>query len=466
MMPILTSLLKAKKLILLTFVAVFAVLLLLLAFKHDKYQAHMSFLFRNERAQSLVSADPTQPSPQPEALTEERINSEAEMLGSAEILQAVVVDRGLEKEFLNAQGSNQAAAVERATRKLSKSLVVFPVRKSNVIEITYTSSDRYQSKDVLDSLSKAYFSEYARLHGARGAAGFYKAKLNTIEATLQSTQSNRAKLLGQNGYMLLPEGQSLGLQEVVGLQKLHNEAMASLAETRSRLADVRAEQNGNSPRLVTQKKSSSNQMLVEQLDAKLVDLQNRLTELRMKFAGTDRTVKQTEKQIADTKTALNFAEEMLSEDTTSDINPVRQALDSQANLLSETQAGLISRLKALDAEITEEKKMLSQTEQASIAIDTLNRDIKVLQDSSDFYHAKFLAATVAEEMDSEKFGNVVEATHPTVPVLPVASSFNIRTSFLLATAIALGAGLASARRDQQANPEAAASPSLQAARHF
>jgi uncharacterized protein involved in exopolysaccharide biosynthesis len=466
MTPILISLLKAKKFIFATFVAVFAVLLVLLAFRHEKYEAHMSFLVRNERAQSLVNADPTQNSVQPDDLTEERINSEVAMLSSAEILQAVVVDQGLQKEFLNSNGSNQAAAVERATRKLSKTLVVLAVRKSNVIEVTYTSSDRYQAKNVLDSLSRMYLRDYARLHSARGASEFYNEKLHTIEAALRNAQSSRAKLLGQNGYMLLPEGQTLGLQDLVNLQKLRNEVKASLSETESRLADVRAQQRVNSPRLITQRKISANQMSVEQIDVKLVDLRNRLTELRMKFVDTDPLVKQTEQQIADTKTELNSAQELRSEDITSDINPVRQELDGQANLLSQTRAGLLSRLKTLDLEMRGGENKLSETEQASIAVDGLNRDIKVLQDSSDFYHGKFLAATAAEEMDSEKFGNVVEATHPTVPVLPVASHFNVWTSFLLALFVALGAGLASTRRNLGAGSKVIAPATIQAPSAF
>ena len=59
----------------------------------------------------------------------------------------------------------------------------------------------------------------------------------------------------------------------------------------------------------------------------------------------------------------------------------------------------------------------------------------------DLYSGRALAAAAAEQMDPEKFSNVVEASHPTVPVLPMASRFNIQSSLLLSILLSLGIGL-------------------------
>ncbi len=453
MTMILSMLLRAKKLIISSFLGIFAVLLLLLAIKPGKYQAHMSFLVRNERAESLVSADPGENAVQQSDVTEERINSEVELLGSTELLQAVVKDNGLDGEFLDASKSNKPIAMEKATRKLSKHLEITGVRKSAVIEVAYTSSNRDEAKRVLDSLSREYLSQYAKLHNAGGVAQFYRSKSEALETSLQQAENQRAALLAQNGYMLLPEGQHLGLEEIVDLQKSGHEAAISLADTESRLEKVQSQQRLAAPRIETQEKTSANQYSVEQLNTKLVDLQNRRTELRTKFVDGDPFLVQVDQEISDTKTALNDAQGMNSKDTTSDVNPIREALDSEANQLSQTKAGLISRLAEINRQLEQEKNQLGETEHAGIDVDSLNRNIKVLQESVDMYRTKALAASAAEELDPEKFSNVVEATHPTVPVLPAPSGFNLLTAFLFAAVLSLCIGLASEWRSWSADAE-------------
>ena len=117
MVGLLNMFARAKLVILGTFLVIVCCVLILLALKPDKYEAHMSFLVRNERADLLVSADPQQNSVQHGEITEEDINSEAELLASSELLQGVVEACGLDKEFLNSSGSNKPAAIEKATSR-------------------------------------------------------------------------------------------------------------------------------------------------------------------------------------------------------------------------------------------------------------------------------------------------------------------------------------------------------------
>ncbi len=442
MANLLDMLLRAWKVILLSFVVIFTALLVLLAFKKDKYDAHMTFLIRSERAEDLVSADPAQKMLQQETETEERVNSEVALLGSAELLKAVVLDLNLEKDYLNAAGSNRAVAVEVATRDLSRNLVIGGVRRSALIDVSYTSVDRDRAKAVLDALSKEYLTQYSRLHEAGGAAAFYKAESDALEANLLKQQDERAKLLAESGYKLLPEAQKSSFDRIVELEKSRSDLQATLMENQSRLERVRAQQGASPDRVTTQRRIAANANLVSELSAKLADLQIRLTELRSKFVESDPFVRQVKQQMADTKAALDSAQGLHSEDVTTDVNPLRQTLDGEANQLNQSVAGLNSRARELDRQLAQQRGEISQLEQGRIRVDELSRNIKVLQDSVDLYSGRALAAAAAEQMDPEKFSNVVEASHPTVPVLPVASRFNVRSALLLSILLSFGIGLA------------------------
>ena len=443
MSKLLESLVRAKGVILWSFCLTFLLLLVLLAAKPAKYQAHVTFLVRNERAESMVSADPSQNSLQQADVLEERINSAVELLESAELLQAVVKRVGLQKEFLHGSDGDTALAIEKATRKLSKRLEVVGVRKSALVEVTYTSTNRGEAKLVLDALSAEYLASYARLYNTSGAASFYQGKSRAIERSLQEAEAQRAALIAQSGYRLLPDGQRLSLEELVDLEKGAHEAETSLAETSSRLSKVRAQQGENAVRILTQVKSAGNQYAVEQLNTKLADLQIKRTELRTKFVDGDPLLKENDQEIAETKAALSAAAGVRSEDTTSDINPLRQTLDREAEELSQTKAGLMSRLQDIDRRIGRVRLQLGTLERTSVDVDSLNREIKVFQDSIDLYQGKALAAQAAEDLDPEKFSNIVEATHPTVPVLPAPSPFNLGTAFLFSLFLSLTLGVLS-----------------------
>ena len=266
MVSLLQALLRAKYIILGTFLLVAACVVAVLMVRPKKYEAHMSFLVRNERADLLVSTDAQQNSIQHGDITEEDMNSEAELLGSSELLQGVVEACNLDSEYLNASGQNRPAAIEKATGKLSKNLVITPVRKSALITVDYTSNDRNQSVTVLHELTKEYLAKHADLHTAGTAAAFFREKSASIADQLRSKQEQRASALQANGFSQLTEQRELSLQQMEDTKKSLDEVNVSLAETSSRLAQVRSQQGAADPRLVTQDRISANQQSVERLN--------------------------------------------------------------------------------------------------------------------------------------------------------------------------------------------------------
>jgi uncharacterized protein involved in exopolysaccharide biosynthesis len=415
--------------------------LILLAVKPNKYEAHMSFLVRNERADLLVSTDPQQNAIQHGDITEEDINSEVELLGSSELLQGVVEACGLDKEYLNPARQNGPAAIEKATRKLSKNLLITPVRKSALITVAYTSEDRNQSVRVLNELTREYLAKHADLHTAGNAAAFFRQKSTSIAEQLRAKQEERASLLQTSGYSQLSEQQALSLQQMEDTKKSLDDVNASLAETSSRLGQVSSERAAANPRLMTQDRISANQYSVERLNTMLADMRNKRTELATKFRPGDVLLVQADKEIADTEAALKTAKDINSEDKTTDVNPVWVALDTQVNQLRQQQAGLVSRKSELIEQLGRQRGDIGKMERASIDISELDREIKELENSLDLYRNKAISAGISEDLDTAKISNVVVASPPIVPVLPAPSPFNYVTGFLFAVFFSLGVGL-------------------------
>ena len=431
---------RAGKVIAISFVVIAGLLALVLLLKPAKYEAHMSFLVRNDRAEPLVSADPHQNAIQLGDVTEEQINSEVELLGSSELLQGVVRACGLYKEFNGGGVQATGASVEKATRKLGKNLVVTPVRKSNLITVAYASPDRERSVEVLNELAKEYLAKHLTLHTADTAASFFAAKSVDLQRQLDEAELRRADVLTRNGYEMLPVQKQGEVQQLIDAQRTIGEADASIAETDSRLSTVMAEQRMRQARVVTEEKSSANQYTVEQLNTLLANLENKRTDLAAKFLPGDRLLLEQDQEIADTKRALEAAQAMHADDTTTNVNPLRLALDGEADKLREQRAGLVSRRSNLSLQVARRRGEVGTMEHAEIGVDDLDRQIKELEETLLLYRSKTISAEITDDLDRAKISNVVIAESPIVPALPAPSPLNALTALLFAVFASLGIG--------------------------
>ncbi|HEV2273832.1 MAG TPA: Wzz/FepE/Etk N-terminal domain-containing protein [Acidobacteriaceae bacterium] len=440
MTDIVAALFRAKRLIAAVFLCIFAALLTLIAIMPSKYEASMSFLVRNERADPLISADPHEvPSVQAE-IPEEQINSEVELLGSKELLSQVVRACKLDQDYKGFFSRGEDQAVERATRRLAKDLAVTPVRKASVIKVSYKSSNADRSAAVLRALADAYLDAHLQLHRAGGAYGFFRDQAKIYRGQTEQAEAQLTSFARKNNVTLLPEQKDLTLRRLVELEQARDSAVASLAETESRISSIQAQVKGLSPRMVTEQRSTANQYSVERLNTMLADLKNHRTELAAKFRPGDRFLVETDRQIADTERELEDAKRLRSLDQSTNVNPLHETLLSDLAALKETRAGLISRIAKQNAEIGSVQSLLHRLDAATDQNRDMERNLKEAEDKYLLYSTKEEETRVADSLDRQKISNVVMAERPLVPALPASSRLNFVTAFLFAFLISVALG--------------------------
>ena len=436
MISVLNMFFRAKRLIAIAFVAIFTLVLLYLAIRPEKYEAHMSFLIRNQRAEPLVGSDPHQNSIQLPDVTEIDLNSEVELLSSSEVLRQVVVDCHLAKP----KRGHEDVAIEGATRQLGKALKITPVRNSSLINVTYQSPNREQARDVLATLARVYLQKRIVLHTASQAESFFSGEGLAAQNSLNAAESERAAFLSENGYEGLPQQVQLGLQYVQDLKGQVDGAQASLDETEARLRQVAADRKSTPQRIATQARASSNAIGVQQLLTALVTLENKKTELQTKFKPGDRQILQADQEMRNTQDALKRMETVQPLENTSDSNPAWQALDAEANHLNQTRNGLLSRRDQLIAQYTQEENRLRQMERDTVRVNDLERKVRLATDKYELYQSKTVAARIADGLDAQEISNVILVSQPLVPAIPEAPRVNLFTGFLLALFVSLSLG--------------------------
>src|SRR5260370_21602044 len=142
----------------------------------NKYDARMKILVKNQRVDVAITAEKTSGAAAPTVeneVSENQINSEIELLTSKDLLLQVVTDCGLantETRWFWRSAPPQAVMVETAVNRLTKDLVITPVRKANVITISYSSNSPQASTSVLRKLGELYLDKHLKLNPPPGAS--------------------------------------------------------------------------------------------------------------------------------------------------------------------------------------------------------------------------------------------------------------------------------------------------------
>jgi uncharacterized protein involved in exopolysaccharide biosynthesis len=148
-------------------------------------------------------------------------------------------------------------------------------------------------------------------------------------------------------------------------------------------------------------------------------------------------IQQVDQQILDTRAAMDRASKLTATEEATDVNPLRQSLESE---LAKTQAnsnGLRARAASVSKQIEEYRSSLGALESSTADDDQLLREIK--EDAFFLYSKKREEARIAEAMDRQKIANVVLVQPPRIPQLPKPKlTASLVAGYLLCSLVILG----------------------------
>jgi uncharacterized protein involved in exopolysaccharide biosynthesis len=433
---------RQRRLLLVSFVATFAAVLLY-GLLTPSYQAQMKVLVRRGRIDPVATSTPTQPPLFREEVTEEELNSEVELLRDEQILHQVVKASGLASErrpwFWESATDNQEVQLARAVSRMENRLKVVPVRKTALIAVTYASSDPAQAAQVLNTLASAYLERHLLVRRPSGEFNFFEQQVVQSRRGLEEAASRLIQFTRDQNVV------SAGLERDMSLQKL-SEADASnrqthvtISETIKRIRALESKLQSLPERTTTQLRSSDNPQLLEKMKSKLLELELKRTELLTKFEPSFRLVQEVDQQIAETKVSL--AAEHLA--------PVREETTEQDPNHEWARAELVKAqvdLSALEARATGMSKLLTDYRYSAhrlgddaVEQDELARNLKAAEEKYLLYVNKREEARIADALDQGGILNVTIAEQPRVPALPARSEWSLGLlGILLAGPMSLG----------------------------
>jgi len=437
-----TVLFRRKWLIATLFLTIAAVAAVRTFLLPNQYESRMKILVKNARADVVVTPERTSETTY-HNVTETQINSEIELLKSKDLLEQVVIKSGLAEQRPTTPAVTDVSnslSIENAIRQLEKDLEIIPVKKADIIQVSYTARSPELAASVLQNLRDLYLEKHLKLHRPPGTHEFFKRQADQHKEQLRDAELRLDEFQQSNNVVALDQEKELNLRKMADVKSQLLEANAAISEAGERIAKIQQQLSTLEPRIVTQSRSVPNQQSTERLNTMLLELQNRRTQLLTKFQPEDRLVREVEQQMKDTTAALEKAMKRAAVEESTDLNPLRQTLESELSKEKLQRAGQQARRDDLAKQTQQYQSLLSKLASGTTEHNNLTRAITMAEGTHQLYAKKQEEARIADALDEQKITNVSIAEAPTTTRLPSKPNrpLNLALGLFLASFVSLG----------------------------
>jgi uncharacterized protein involved in exopolysaccharide biosynthesis len=390
------------------------------------YHAHMNVLVRRGRVDPVVTPAPT-PSPmfQRDEITEEELNSQVELLRDDEILRTVVQNAGLTaapwyERFL---GGSEEVRLARSVRRMARRLTVEPIRKTNLIEVEYSSSDPAQAAAVLHSLAHAYLERQQRVRRPSGEYEFFEQQVAQSRRGLLDVQFRLMDFSSDQGVVSAAQERDMALQKLSDAEANDRQTQVTIAETRQRIQGLQTKLKSLPERTLTLVRNADNPQLTEKMKSKLLELQLKRTELLTKFQPSYRLVQEVDQQIAETKISIAGEEHSPLRDETTNQEPNHEWAKSEL-IKSQVELGALeAHGQATRIQVAGYREVAQRLGGNALRQGELLGELKAAEEKYLLYMNKREEARIEDALDQGGILNVIVTEEPRVPTLPAQASW-------------------------------------------
>lgn len=433
---------RHKRLLMLCFGGVLLGTVLAIVLMPPEYMARTQILVKHERVDPVITSQQSMPVQARDEVSEEQLNSEVAIIESDDVLRQTVVACGLQNRksvsawlFKRSEDEKIAKAVER----LQSNLKVEPVRKSDLISITYTSSNPRLAAKVLQTLANGYIQKHLEVHRPPGQVKFFEQETERYRKDLDLAEDQLREFAKQQGGVAPLLARDITLQKLNDFNASLQQTRADMASTQKRIQDLE-KQSGTTPeRMTTQVKESDDASVLQQLKSALLTLELKRTELLTKYQPGYRLVQEVDKQIEDTRASIAEEQSKPLRDSVTDVNPTHDWIGTELAKAKADYSGMQAREAATQAIVGMYTQNASQLEQKDLTQRDLARTAKANEDNYLLYLHKREEARMADALDEQRILNVSIVENPTVPSLPTGDRWKYGlVGVLLAATLSAG----------------------------
>ncbi|MGO8814061.1 MAG: GumC family protein [Terriglobia bacterium] len=393
-----------------------------------KYESTTQILVKHRRADEVVSTDANsrEETNSTDVPTEREINTEISLLRGGDLMAQVVKDTGLDTRENHPwnkliPGRDESWRVARAADKLRADLRITEIPQSNMIEVAYRSRNPQMTERVLSDLDRLYLAKHLAVYRPPGEYGFFQHQAEHYQTELDQAEQQLASYDLSKGASDPDLDKEILLRKAGEFDGSLRETQADISQTAKRIGELQELLQKTPDRLTTQVTSGDNPQLMALLKSSLADLETKRTDLLTKYQPTYRLVKESDKQIADLKTAIAAESEKPVRQESTGENPTYELLKGELVKANEDLMGYTAKARATAPVVDTYRQQALLMDQKGIQRQDLVRNIKAAEENYMLYVQKQEQARISDELDKSRILNVAIAEAPSIPGLPVFS---------------------------------------------
>ena len=304
--------------------------------------------------------------------------------------------------------------IARAADELADTLAIQPLRKSNIIQIRYASTDPALAMAVLSQLANHYLEKHLAVHRPSGAFAFFEHEAERYRSQLTLVRARLEQDRVKEGIVSVDGEKEANFRRILDLEATQQATQVQIAETLERIRAIEKQAESIPPRTTTEIRTASGRV-IEQLQATMVPLELKRMELLRVFKPTYPAVLEADAQIEKLMAAIEAAkasplvEEATNRDSTYDY--LRTELARSRSELPALRARASATAQFLSANRAKARRL----EQIGETQQTLLSEAKQAEENYIVYARKREEARISDALDAQRIVNVAIAEEATLP---------------------------------------------------
>jgi len=309
---------------------------------------------------------------------------------------------------------------ERVLEKYYDRLLVFPVARSRIVSIEFTSRDAALAAKAANTIAETYleFQEAAKQENARSASNWLSTTIEPLRKRVAEAEAKVEDYRSKNGLFAGPNNTTITSQQLTDLSAQLSTARSQQAESQAKAGLIRdAIKQGRTFEIP----DVANNDLVRRLIEQRVNLRAQIAAESRSLLPEHPRIKELNAQLLDLEGQLRAAAE----------RTVR-TLENEAKIAGQ-------RVESFQAALDGQKKNVSSANDSEVQLRALEREARTLREQLEQYMQRYREAVARDTMnatpaDARIISRAVEPTEPSfpkkVPVMLVATL----ATFLIALA--------------------------------
>jgi uncharacterized protein involved in exopolysaccharide biosynthesis len=424
--------------------AVFGLVVLLTFVCPPTYRSTAEIFVQSNREQYLVSPELQGSAAGNQRLgiqpiTQEDLNSEAELLTSVYLVRGALTDltqppgQGVAPAIANLvslalnlpaigyDSLHHAPTVsprDAWALKLSRHLSAQPLKLSNILEVSFNSHDAQWSHLFLQRLLNEYLAYHAHLSHDPEAEKFFNQQAAALRTRLDASEDKLRRFEVQTGITDVRAQKQALVNQLSALQIDISRANTAAASADQQVSSLQAELHQTPLQISKETREEQNAALAG-LKPELMQLKAERAELLARYQPTSQRIQQIDAKIAAAERILDRENHLEVREKSTDLNPVWVTLDTNLEQARTSEASEQAAVQALSKQIQGIQAQINQLTTNAVLLAQLERQVVADREAYMSYVRKSEEARAAEALNINKILNVSIAEPPTVPTGPV-----------------------------------------------